>query len=262
MSNFRFKSTALACPLAMFRRSTAMGVRMGRNLATGASAAGHGASVHATVIAGGAALAAAGYYSQTRPVAEAKQMRGHPSQNDITAPAPTTATGGSNSDRGPVVKPRVSHGPLVLYSGSAHPELGLEVAFNLGVQLGSHSTTRFKNGETGCVIHESVRDCDVFIIQPTCNPSPNEYLMEVRRRPPPVACNWLALPLPCSYLCCAAAVLRLPWPEPCALTRPNPIRPAAAAHHDGCAASRRRLSHHWYLRISAVDSLVNPGCLS
>jgi hypothetical protein len=28
-------------------------------------------------------------------------------------------------------------------------------------------------------IEESTRDCDVFLIQPTCNPSPNDNLMEL-----------------------------------------------------------------------------------
>ena len=38
---------------------------------------------------------------------------------------------------------------------------------------------QFKNGETNVEIHESVRDCDVYIVQPTCNPCPNHYIMEL-----------------------------------------------------------------------------------
>lgn len=74
---------------------------------------------------------------------------------------------------------RKTHGPIRLYSGSAHPSLSKEIGEHLGLELCGHSTGRFKNGETGCIIHDSVRDCDVFIVQPTCNPCPNEYLMEL-----------------------------------------------------------------------------------
>ena len=61
----------------------------------------------------------------------------------------------------------------------SHPQLAKDIASELGIPLSSHSTSNFKNGETGCIIHDSVRDCDVFIIQSTCNPCPNEYLMEL-----------------------------------------------------------------------------------
>lgn len=74
---------------------------------------------------------------------------------------------------------RKAHGPLRLYAGSSHPQLAQDIAAELGMPLSSHSTSNFKNGETGCIIHDSVRDCDVFIIQSTCNPCPNEYLMEL-----------------------------------------------------------------------------------
>ena len=74
---------------------------------------------------------------------------------------------------------RKAHGPLRLYAGNSHPKLAQDIATQLGLPLSSHSTSNFKNGETGCIVHDSVRDCDVFIIQSTCNPCPNEYLMEL-----------------------------------------------------------------------------------
>ena len=74
---------------------------------------------------------------------------------------------------------RKAHGPLRLYAGNSHPKLAQDIASHLGLPLSPHSTSNFKNGETGCIIHDSVRDCDVFIIQSTCNPCPNEYLMEL-----------------------------------------------------------------------------------
>jgi ribose-phosphate pyrophosphokinase len=36
-----------------------------------------------------------------------------------------------------------------------------------------------RKGETAIEIKETVRDNDVFVINPTCNPNPNDYLMEV-----------------------------------------------------------------------------------
>ena len=75
--------------------------------------------------------------------------------------------------------PRSRNGPLKIFTGRAHPELARQVAELLGQSVGSASTAAFKNGETNVEVHESVRDCDVFIVQPTCNPKPNQYFMEL-----------------------------------------------------------------------------------
>jgi phosphoribosylpyrophosphate synthetase len=45
--------------------------------------------------------------------------------------------------------------------------------------LGKAKVGKFSNGETMVEIEESTRDCDVFLIQPTCNPNPNDNLMEL-----------------------------------------------------------------------------------
>ena len=74
---------------------------------------------------------------------------------------------------------RKAHGPIRLYAGSANPKLATEIGQQLGIPLSTHSTGQFKNGETACVIHDSVRDCDVFVVQSTCNPNPNDLLMEL-----------------------------------------------------------------------------------
>eukprot|EP00968_Pinguiococcus_pyrenoidosus_P018558 scaffold1951_cov258-Pinguiococcus_pyrenoidosus.AAC.27 len=71
------------------------------------------------------------------------------------------------------------HGAIRLFTGTAHPQLAEQIASELGVGLSGCTTSTFKNGETGILVHESVRDCDVFIVQPTCNPKPNDYLMEL-----------------------------------------------------------------------------------
>ena len=46
--------------------------------------------------------------------------------------------------------------------------------YGLHWQLG-----RFSNGEISVTIQENVREKDVYIIQPTCNPNPNDNLIEL-----------------------------------------------------------------------------------
>jgi len=69
--------------------------------------------------------------------------------------------------------------PLKLFTGNAHREIARAIAQILGVELGEAIVGKFSNGETCVEIKESARDCDVFIIQPTCNPNPNDNLMEL-----------------------------------------------------------------------------------
>lgn len=71
------------------------------------------------------------------------------------------------------------YGPLKIFTGRAHSELATQVAHLLGREVGRASTEAFKNGETNVEVYETIRDCDVFIMQPTCNPKPNQYFMEL-----------------------------------------------------------------------------------
>ena len=66
---------------------------------------------------------------------------------------------------------------LRLYSGSSHRALAEEVADHLGVELGEPNLRRFANGEIHCRFDESVRGCDVFIIQSHADPI-NTSIME------------------------------------------------------------------------------------
>jgi len=54
-----------------------------------------------------------------------------------------------------------------------------KIATNLGTPLGACEVGKFSNGETSVTIGESARDHDVFIIQTTANPNPNDNLMEL-----------------------------------------------------------------------------------
>ncbi|KAJ7546782.1 hypothetical protein O6H91_08G054200 [Diphasiastrum complanatum] len=53
-----------------------------------------------------------------------------------------------------------------------------EIACYLGLELGKIKIKRFADGEIYVQLQESVRGCDVFLLQPTCPPA-NENLMEL-----------------------------------------------------------------------------------
>ncbi len=67
---------------------------------------------------------------------------------------------------------------LRLFSGSANPTLAQEVARYLGLDLGPMVRKRFADGEIYVQIQESIRGCDVYLIQPSCHPV-NDNLMEL-----------------------------------------------------------------------------------
>lgn len=66
---------------------------------------------------------------------------------------------------------------LKLLSGNSNPALAKEIAEEIGVPLGDTEVIRFSDGEIQIKLNESVRGCDVFVIQSTCNPV-NDHLME------------------------------------------------------------------------------------
>ncbi|MFA6305899.1 MAG: ribose-phosphate pyrophosphokinase [Candidatus Gracilibacteria bacterium] len=68
--------------------------------------------------------------------------------------------------------------PIKLFSGSSHPALAKEVAECLGVALEEMVITRFACGEVYAKPKDSVRGCDVFVLQ-TASHSVNEDLMEL-----------------------------------------------------------------------------------
>ncbi|MDV3002106.1 MAG: Ribose-phosphate pyrophosphokinase [Chroococcopsis gigantea SAG 12.99] len=67
---------------------------------------------------------------------------------------------------------------LRLFSGSANVPLAQEVARYLGMDVGPMIRKRFADGEVYVQIQESIRGCDVYLIQPCCNPV-NDHLMEL-----------------------------------------------------------------------------------
>jgi ribose-phosphate pyrophosphokinase len=72
----------------------------------------------------------------------------------------------------------MAHGPLKLFTGSAHPALAREVAEHLGIQLGAARLHRFPDTEVSFQIDENIRGTDVFIVQPTSSPV-DQHLVEL-----------------------------------------------------------------------------------
>ena len=67
---------------------------------------------------------------------------------------------------------------LKIFSLKGNEPLAQEVADRVGIELGKCSVKRFSDGEIQINIEESIRGCDVFIIQPTSYPV-NLHLMEL-----------------------------------------------------------------------------------
>jgi ribose-phosphate pyrophosphokinase len=73
---------------------------------------------------------------------------------------------------------------LMLFGGRATPQLALNIAGKLGVELSPTTLKTFSNGEVYCRYEESIRGADVFLIQSTCgNPdlgfTANDALLEL-----------------------------------------------------------------------------------
>lgn len=67
---------------------------------------------------------------------------------------------------------------LKVFTGNANPALAQEICDHLSVPLAKASVKSFSDGEIMVEIKENVRGRDVFVVQPTCQPS-NQNLMEL-----------------------------------------------------------------------------------
>jgi len=67
---------------------------------------------------------------------------------------------------------------LMIFAGSANPQLAAAVAKRLNIPLGSANVGRFSDGEVMIELMENVRGRDCFVLQSTCMPT-NDNLMEV-----------------------------------------------------------------------------------
>lgn len=67
---------------------------------------------------------------------------------------------------------------MMIFTGNANPRLALAVAAYLNLPLGKITVGRFSDGEVMVEIDDSVRGCDVYILQSICPPT-NDNLMEL-----------------------------------------------------------------------------------
>ena len=72
----------------------------------------------------------------------------------------------------------VSTSGMMVFSGNANPQLSADIASYLDIPIGKAAVGQFSDGETMVEIQENVRGRDVFVVQPTCEPT-NDNLMEL-----------------------------------------------------------------------------------
>ncbi|MBE7007319.1 MAG: ribose-phosphate pyrophosphokinase [Ruminococcaceae bacterium] len=73
----------------------------------------------------------------------------------------------------------IAHGKEIkVFCGNAHPEFAKGICEELGLNIGEVEVKSFADGEVSVSVYESVRGCDVFVVQPTCKPV-NDNLMEL-----------------------------------------------------------------------------------
>ena len=65
---------------------------------------------------------------------------------------------------------------IKIITGNANPELAAKIAERVGVKVSECEVTKFSDGEISVNIKETIRGCDVFVVQSTNNPV-NQNLM-------------------------------------------------------------------------------------
>lgn len=72
----------------------------------------------------------------------------------------------------------MSSNQFKVFSGSSNPKLAELISKELGQSLGRIKLSRFKSGEHYCLYEESIRNCDVFLVQTFSHPI-NEHFVEL-----------------------------------------------------------------------------------
>jgi ribose-phosphate pyrophosphokinase len=67
---------------------------------------------------------------------------------------------------------------MMVFSGNANPQLTADIVNYLDIPQGKAAVGQFSDGESMVEIQENVRGRDVFVVQPTCDPT-NDNLMEL-----------------------------------------------------------------------------------
>ena len=72
----------------------------------------------------------------------------------------------------------MAYDSLMVFTGNANPKLAADIVKRLNISLGRANVGQFSDGEVNVEILEHVRGQDVFVLQPTCQPT-NDNLMEL-----------------------------------------------------------------------------------
>jgi ribose-phosphate pyrophosphokinase len=64
----------------------------------------------------------------------------------------------------------------MIFSGNANPKLANDIARELGVPMGKIVVDRFSDGEVAVEIMENIRGRDIYLIQPTCAPTADNFV--------------------------------------------------------------------------------------
>ena len=67
---------------------------------------------------------------------------------------------------------------MLVFTGSSNPKLAEDICSKLGVELGSIKRSRFQSGEIYVNYEESIRNCDVFLVQSLSHPI-NDMFVEL-----------------------------------------------------------------------------------
>jgi len=65
---------------------------------------------------------------------------------------------------------------LMVFAGNANPKLASAITHELGVPMGKAVVGRFSDGEVMVEIMENIRGRDVYVIQPTCAPTADNFM--------------------------------------------------------------------------------------
>ena len=73
----------------------------------------------------------------------------------------------------------IAHGKEIkVFCGNSNPAFAQGICDEIGLNLGNSEVKKFADGEISVSVNETVRGCDVFVVQSTCNPV-NDNLMEL-----------------------------------------------------------------------------------
>ena len=65
---------------------------------------------------------------------------------------------------------------LMIFAGNANRKLANDIARELGVPMGKAVVDRFSDGEVAVEIMENIRGRDIYLIQPTCAPTADNFV--------------------------------------------------------------------------------------